>query len=46
MLRPNQVWWLLHFQQHWGTSAIIGWDKVQKQIYCYTFKYKDYEWTL
>lgn len=46
MLRPNQVWWLLHFQQHWGTSAIIGWDKAQKQIYCYNFKYKDYEWVL
>lgn len=46
MLRPNQVGWLHHFQEHWGSSAIIGRDKTDKQIYCYKFKLKDYEWAL
>lgn len=46
MLRPNQVWWLHHFQEHWGSSAIIWFDKQTKQVYCYKFKLKDYEWAL
>lgn len=46
MLRPNQVGWLLHFQEHWGVSLISGWDKKENKVYTYTFKYKDYEWAL
>lgn len=46
MLRPNQVWWLLHFQQQWWMSVIVWWDKKTKQIYSYIFKYKQYEWHL
>ena len=46
MLRPNQVGWLLHFQEHWWESLVIGWDKADKQIYEYKFKYKQYEWVL
>ena len=46
MLRPNQVGWLLHFQEHWWTSIISGWDKKENKVYTYTFKYKEYEWAL
>jgi hypothetical protein len=46
MLRPNQVGWLLHFQEHWGISLIVGWDKKESKVYSYTFTYKEYEWTL
>ena len=46
MLRPNQVGWLLHTQEHWCTSMIIGWDKKENKMYEYIFKYKDYEWAL
>lgn len=46
MLRPNQVGWLLHFQEHWGISLIVGWDKKNNDVYSYPFKYKDYEWAL
>jgi hypothetical protein len=46
MLRPNQVGWLLHFQEHWGVSLIVGWDKKNNDVYSYPFKYKEYEWAL
>ena len=46
MLRPNQVWWLLHFQEHWGNSKVIGWDKKENKMYEYIFKYKEYIWAL
>jgi len=46
MLRPNQVWWLLHFQEHWWIPLIIGWDKKENKSYTYIFKYQNYEWAL
>ena len=46
MLRPNQVGGLLHFQEHWGISLIVGWDKKESKVYSYTFTYKEYEWAL
>lgn len=46
MLRPNQVGWLLHTQEHWCTSMIVWRDKKDNKIYKYNFKYKDYEWAL
>lgn len=45
-LRPNQVGWLLNTQEHWCNALIVGWDKGDKQIYTYKFKYKEYEWVL
>lgn len=46
MLRPNQVGWLLHTQEHWCTSMIVWRDKKDNKIYKYIFKYKEYEWAL
>jgi hypothetical protein len=46
MLRPNQVGWLLHFQEHGWVSLISGWDKKENKVYTYIFKYKEYEWAL
>jgi len=46
MLRPNQVWGLLHVQEHWGISIIAGWDKKENKMYEYIFKYKEYIWAL
>ena len=46
MLRPNQVGWLNHFQEHGWTSWIVGWDKKENYMYVYSFKYKKYEWAL
>lgn len=46
MLRPNQVGWLLHTQEHWCTSMIVWRDKKDNKIYKYNFKYKEYEWAL
>ena len=46
MLRPNQVWWLLHIQQHWGTSLVVWRDSKENKMYEYQFKYKQYEWAL
>ena len=43
MLRPNQVWWLLHIQEHWGVSKIIWRDNKDNKIYEYDFKYQDYD---
>ena len=46
MLRPNQVGWLLHTQEHWCTSMIVWRDKKDNKIYKYNFIYKEYEWAL
>lgn len=46
MLRPNQVGWLLHTQEHWCTSMIVWRDKKDNKIYSYPFTYKEYEWAL
>ena len=46
MLRPNQVWWLLHTQEHWCDCYVVWWDKKENKIYEYKFKYKKYEWAL
>lgn len=46
MLRPNQVGWLLHTQEHWCTSMIVWRDKKDNKVYKYNFKYKEYEWAL
>lgn len=46
MLRPNQVGWLLHFQQHWGISLVMWRDKKTNKEYSYPFKYMEYEWVL
>lgn len=46
MLRPNQVGWLLHFQEHWGISKVVWFDKKSWLVYEYPFKYIDYQWAL
>ena len=43
MLRPNQVGWLLHFQEHWGESKIVWWDSKKQKIFEYGFKYQQYQ---
>ena len=46
MLRPNQVGWLKHLQEHWGKSLIVWRDKKTEQVFQYDFIYKKYEWQL
>ena len=46
MLRPNQVGWLKHLQEHWWKSLIVGRDKKSNSIFQYDFIYKQYEWVL
>ena len=43
MLRPNQVGWLLHFQEHWGESKIVWWDSKKQKMFEYGFKYQQYQ---
>jgi hypothetical protein len=46
MLRPNQVGWLQHFKEHWGTSKIVWRDKKDNKYYEYDFNLIEYTWVL
>ena len=46
MLRPNQVGWLQHFKEHWGTSKIVWRDKKDNKSYEYDFNLIEYTWVL
>lgn len=46
MLRPNQVGWLQHFQEHWWISKIVWRDKKDNKSYEYDFTLIQYTWVL
>lgn len=46
LLRPNQIGWLLHMQEHWGKSLIVWRDTKENKIYSYDFILQKSKWAL